>query len=262
MPLICTVGFRGRMEMRFGKMVRIFIFVSAAVFAGVQAQAQDAEEEEIASALAGMLQSARGVIGSHQDLINATVPVDKGLTAERVLNEAITAFIARGNQDPDAYSDERIARLLKAQTSAITEVMNENQSTINREGAGFKGFVPAVFARLVNERFAEKVGDVATLKVTAPPSLVRNRKARPDKWELSVIEGELMLENWPVGKPYQQITSVNGRSAFRVLIPEYYSEGCMACHGAPAGEIDITGYPKEGGAVGDLGGVISITLFR
>jgi hypothetical protein len=29
-------------------------------------------------------------------------------------------------------------------------------------------------------------------------------------------------------------------------------------HGAPKGEIDIPGYPNEG----DLGGVISITLYR
>jgi hypothetical protein len=27
-------------------------------------------------------------------------------------------------------------------------------------------------------------------------------------------------------------------------------------------EVDITGYLKEGGKLGDLGGVISITLFR
>ena len=38
--------------------------------------------------------------------------------------------------------------------------------------------------------------------------------------------------------------------------------GCLTCHGEPKGEIDVTGYPKEGGKLGDLGGVISITLFR
>ena len=209
-----------------------------------------------------MLQSARGVIGTHQNLINAAEPVDKGLTGEKVLSEAIAAFVARGNPDPSTYSDDRISRLLEAQTSAIAEVVAENQSTINREGVEFKGFVPAVFARLVNERFAEKVGDEANLKVTAPPSLVRNRKARPDDWELSVIEERLAADTWPTGKAYEEVTEIGGREAFRMLLPEYYSEGCMACHGAPAGEIDITGYPKEGGSVGELGGVISITIFR
>lgn len=53
-----------------------------------------------------------------------------------------------------------------------------------------------------------------------------------------------------------------GRDAFRVLVPEYYGQGCMSCHGEPKGAMDITGYPKEGHRVGDLGGVISVTLYR
>ena len=47
-----------------------------------------------------------------------------------------------------------------------------------------------------------------------------------------------------------------------MLIPEYYSPSCLTCHGQPKGEIDVSGYPKEGAAEGDLGGAISITLFR
>ena len=47
-----------------------------------------------------------------------------------------------------------------------------------------------------------------------------------------------------------------------MLLPEYYRESCLTCHGGPKGETDITGYPKEGGKVGDLGGVISIVIFR
>ncbi len=47
----------------------------------------------------------------------------------------------------------------------------------------------------------------------------------------------------------------------RVAVPEYYSQSCLSCHGAPQGELDITGYPREGAAaLGDLGGVISIQL--
>lgn len=248
--------------MKIPARVRGFCVLVSALVLGVQAQAQSASEEEIARALAQMLQSARGVIGAHQDLINSAEPVDKGLTGERVLAEAIDAFIAKGNPAPGSYSDERLIRLLEAQTSAISEVMTENQSSINREGVEFKGFVPAVFARLVNERFAEKVGHDATIKVTAPPALVRNRKARPDAWELAVIEEYLTQESWPVGAPHKEVADIDGREAFRMLMPEYYSEGCMACHGGPAGEIDITGYPKEGGTVGELGGVISISLFR
>ena len=140
--------------------------------------------------------------------------------------------------------------------------MAANQETINQEGVGFKGFVPAVFGRLVNERFAVLVGDEAVIKVTAPPELIRNRKARPDEWETEIIRAELGAEAWPKGQVFAAEAEHDAKPAFRVLVPEYYGEGCLACHGEPQGEIDVTGYPKEGGKLGDLGGVISISLFR
>jgi hypothetical protein len=46
------------------------------------------------------------------------------------------------------------------------------------------------------------------------------------------------------------------------MVPEYYAASCLACHGSPKGEMDITGYPKEGRSVDDLGGIISITLYH
>jgi hypothetical protein len=119
-----------------------------------------------------------------------------------------------------------------------------------------------VFGRLVNERFKEKVGDQARIKVTAPVSLVRNRAARPDAWETEHIQEELLDPSWPKGQVFAATTEQNGREAFRILVPEYYSAGCLTCHGEPKGEIDITGYPMEGGRLDDLGGVISVTLFR
>lgn len=47
---------------------------------------------------------------------------------------------------------------------------------------------------------------------------------------------------------------MSGKPAFRMLIPDYYSDPCLACHGSPAGETDVTGFPKEGGALGELVG--------
>ena len=108
--------------------------------------------------------------------------------------------------------------------------------------------MPAVFGRLVHERFYELEGDQAVIKVTAPPHLVRNRKARPDDWEIGVIADHLTSEDWPRNKIFAAEADYKGQPAYRVLVPEYYSEGCIACHGGPKGEIDVTGYPKEGGA--------------
>lgn len=221
------------------------------------------DDEEIALNLANLLRSGRAVIAAHQDLINDPGGDDKGLTGEVVLEEAIARFQSDNDLDPRAVEpDTRMGQLFEAQMAAIREVVDEHQGTINRPGVGFKGFVPAVFGRLVNERFKEKAGDQAQIKVTAPVQLVRNRGARPDAWETEHIEAELLDPAWPKGEVFTAVTEQNGREAFRMLVPEYYSEGCLSCHGEPKGEIDITGYPMEGGQLDDLGGVISITLFR
>jgi hypothetical protein len=47
-----------------------------------------------------------------------------------------------------------------------------------------------------------------------------------------------------------------------MMMPEYYAASCLSCHGSPKGETDITHYPKEGGKEGDLGAVISVSLFK
>ena len=44
------------------------------------------------------------------------------------------------------------------------------------------------------------------------------------------------------------------------MLPLFYNKQCLACHGSPKGQIDISGYEKEGFKDGDLGGAISITL--
>jgi len=217
----------------------------------------------IAMRLADLLRSARTVISLSQDLINDPGKGDKGLTGEKVLADAIALHKERTGEDPRESDVSTLeGKLLRAQMDSIAAVVDENQSTINAKGVGFKGFIPAVFARLVNEEFAEKVGDQANVKVTAPENLVRNRKARPDAWETRIIENEFLKPDWPTGQPFSELAEVEGKPAFRILVPEYYTPSCLSCHGEPAGEVDITGYPKEGGKEGDLGAAISIILFK
>ena len=226
------------------------------------AQPSGPDDTEIALNLARLLRSARSVISANQALINDPNIGDKGLTGEVVLAAAIVKYKAAGHSDPRSLDPQsREGRLLDAEMQAIKEVTDEKQSFINRTGVGFKAFIPAVFGRLVTERLREKVGNEAEIKITAPPALVRNRKARPDDWEKTVIETKFMSPAWPRGQLYSEEHPNKGRAAFRVMVPEYYAASCLSCHGEKKGEIDITGYPKEGAHVGDLGGVISITLF-
>lgn len=219
------------------------------------------EEQAIAASLATMLQSARTVISKHQNDINDPNRGDKGLTAEAVLKQALINYKNTTGTAPDSYPVEsRHGRLIQTQLKAIKQVMDDNQSLINQQGIGFKGFIPATFARLVNESFANYVGDEASVKVTAPAHLVRNRKARPDAWESNVIQTYFQSPTWEPGKAYSQLITDSTSTEFRMMVPEYYKASCLSCHGTPKGSMDITGYPREGAQEKDLGGVISIRL--
>ena len=241
----------------------VFAVVIAFLALGQTMLASEAEDTRTAPNLAKLLQAARSVISANQGLINDPEIGDKGLTGDVVLAATLETYSKTAEVDPMSVDPEsREGRLLRAGMEAIREVTDENQSFINRKGVGFKAFIPAVFGRLVTERLAEKIGRVAEIKITAPPHLVRNRKARPDDWEQRVIETKLASPEWPRGQFYGESYQSKGRDAFRVAVPEYYSASCLSCHGEPKGEIDITGYPKEGAEEGDLGGVISITLFH
>jgi len=251
---------------RLGRGAWITVAVLLAVLLGPLAQrvfGSDAEDVEIAVSLARLLQAGRSVISSSQALINDPDRGDKGLTGDVVLAATIEKYRKLTGVNPASIDPaSREGRLLQAEMASIKEVMDENQALINENGSGFKGFIPATFARLVTERLQEKIGDVAEIKVTAPPNLVRNRKSRPDDWEKSIIESKFLAPSWPRGQLFWQLATSKGREAFRVMVPEYYSASCLSCHGPKKGEMDITGYPKEGASEGDLGGVISITLFR
>jgi uncharacterized protein DUF3365 len=232
--------------------------------ANVPAVSRTADDDtQIAKSLATMLRAGRTVISRNQDRINDPNVGDKGLDGKMVLAEAGKLFQQATEIDPSAIHPSSLqGKLIRMQMDSIAEVMDVHQETINRQGVGFKGFIPAVFGRLVNEAFGRRAAGIADMKVTAPPMLIRNPKVRPDEWELEAIQTRLMASSWPKDQSYAAITVKDGVQAQRTLFPEYYGRSCLSCHGSPAGEIDITGFPKEGASEGDLGGIISITLYR
>jgi hypothetical protein len=221
------------------------------------------DDAAVAKSLATMLRAARAVISVNQNKINDPNLGNKGLDGKSVLAEAVKIYRETAGVDPASIdAKSRHGKLLRMEMEAIVEVLDVHQQTINRQGVGFKGFIPAIFGRQVSESFGRRAVGLAEIKVTAPSKLVRNPKARADTWESAVIHDKLMSSSWPKDQIFSEVAKANNKTAYRTAMPEYYAASCLSCHGSPAGEIDITGYPKEGGQVGDLGGVISITLYR
>src|ERR1700676_4443497 len=199
----------------------IFLFALLGL-SGSSLRAEPDDNANIAKNLADMLRAARQVISSNQARINDPNLGDKGLTGQVVLQQAVEIFKKTTGTDPARIDPtSRFGRLMHAQMDAIVEATDANQATINAKGVGFKAFIPAVFARLVNEAFESREKDAALVKVTAPEYLVRNRKARPDTWESDIINSKLLALDWPRGQPYSAVAETRGRQAFRMMMPEY-----------------------------------------
>ncbi len=253
---------------RYGRTLTVAVAVTAfclSIFAAASqiATAQFDDKTEIALSLATFLRSARAVVSNHQELINDYTQGPKGLTAAFVLEEAKLNYEIATGVNPDSIDPASLhGRLIRSQMAAVAEVVDAAQDRINRFGVGFKGFLPTIFAVQVAEHFNQNEVGVAELKVTAPKNFVRNRNNLPDKWEHQAIEESFKSAGYPKNRPMHGPALKNGRPAFRLILPEYYVESCLTCHGEPAGKRDITGNRKEGGTLGQLGGAISVVLYE
>ena len=219
------------------------------------------ELSETARLLAVLLDSGRVVVGRAQPAINNPRLEDKGFTASAFEAQLRREFQARTRHDlhhlAGAPMPESAKPLLLRLSFFMQKAVHDVQPDINKKGIGFKGFIPATFGTQVAHSFSKDTG--LKLRQIGPPGKEpRNPGNKPDD------EEELLLyavqKNHPrVGDHIveQQLTDHRG---VRVMLPLFYSRQCLACHGNPKGEVDISGYEKEGFKEGDLGGAISIVL--
>jgi len=225
------------------------------------AASQDQIDHTVLLHLTTLLRSARQVISDQQDFIN-TPKSGKDLSGRRLLDLAKAKYAEQtGHPIPTLDPTSAEGQMLQAELDAMREVMDEAEPLINDEQRGFKGFLPAVFAYRVAERFDRKVGDLGYLKLTAPGELVRHRANLPDVWEDLMIKRKFQSAGFKKGDFVEQEAQLNGKAAYRMMIPEYYDTSCLACHGEPRGSTDITGGKREGGKLGDLGGAISAAIY-
>ena len=232
--------------------------VGATLFAGLllmTAPAGAANEAETADLLVKLLKTGRGVVSANQDLINDATKGYKGFTAESLESAVIPKYREQTKIDLSKSPSTQPEKLLHLLLQSGKEVVAEAQPVINKQGLGFKGFLPAVYARKTGEKFYQKTG--IRLKLTGIDYRFPGNK--PDEFESEVLK-MFADPRHPKGQEYAKSTMVNGKPVLRLMSPEYAAATCLKCHGDPKGERDITGGRKEGWKEGDLAGAISLVL--
>jgi hypothetical protein len=223
--------------------------------------AADADTVESGRLLAILLDAGRVTVGANQALINDPDKGDKGFTPEVFEKQLTEKFKDRAKVDLANLKTEKVPamakELLPKLVDASKKTVADYQPVINKQGVGFKGFIPATFGTQAAAKFTSQSG--IYLKQTTTDELLRNPKNKADEFEAAVLK-KFHDPSYP--RQGEKIISetVDGGKATRVMLPLFYGKGCLGCHGEPKGEKDISGYMKEGKKEGDLGGAISVKL--
>ncbi len=219
-----------------------------------------AEAEETARLLAKLIRAGRLVIDQNQAVIDDPHKGDKGFTPDVFEQQLIEEFRKETTIDlrtlaatPSSILIPPLAKeLLPAFVLASKEVVRDAQVVINQRGIGYKNFIPATYGSQAARRFTSQ-SHVRLKQTTLQP---RNPKNEPDEYEASVLK---WLSGRPNAEAYVSELTDRGRT-LRVVMPIYYVKDCLKCHGEPRGDLDISGYPKEGAREGDLAGAITVTV--
>lgn len=221
---------------------------------------EEAESSETARLLVVLLDSGRVVLGRAQTTINNPRLEDKGFSAAVFQARLRKEFLARTGHDLQALGSaampERAKPLLGKLANFMQKAVQDVQPDINKKGIGFKGFIPATFGTHVAASFSKESG--LTLRQIGPPEIdPRNPDNKPDEEETATL---LTIQKSHPRVGDHVIAQRLPDKSVRVLLPLFYTKACLACHGRPKGEVDISGYEKEGFKEGDLGGAISVIL--
>lgn len=109
----------------------------------------------------------------------------------------------------------------------------------------------AVAGRTISLTFTDASDYVTRYVSTAP----RNSEDMADDFEREAIAA---FEDDRTLGAYYATFNYGERPVFRYTEPMEVTELCLRCHGGPAGEIDVTGFPKEGLELGDVAGAVSV----
>jgi Protein of unknown function (DUF3365) len=215
------------------------------------------ELETTARLLAVLLDSGRNVINEHLVLFDEQGKTEKDFTPDLFERQLLEVFRSRSGTDLRDLESARIPvrakKLLKELVVVSTQVVVEAQPEINRRDGGLKEFIPAIFGSRVSTRFTERT-HVRLKQTSLAP---RNPLNAPDAVERTAL-ATFADPSYPLEKVISEVTAKSG--SLRLMFPLYTTRKCLDCHGDPKGELDRTGYPREGLKLGQNAGAISVVI--
>ena len=217
-------------------------------------------------AISQIYHASMAYIFSQQPLINAKSDKKDALFGRQFIEQVKLTYRDKYNAPFPNEQNEYIKRLV----NLMMLVMEDNRTLLLDKEIGFKGFIPAIFAFQLSERF-KKRGYGMYIKFTNVPSRIRNMLSSPDQWEQDALEKLAANETRFVFDTHAEF---NGKQAVRYMEPVKLTPMCLSCHGVASDNPlnkgrnvsqwqhkDKTGFLMEGWKLGELGGGISVAVY-
>lgn len=158
--------------------------------------------------------------------------------------------ILKGDKGTSQAQDQDL-KYLKILLDASAKVCADEQDIINTRGIGFKGFIPATYGRAAADIFYAKTD----IRLKQTSIKFRNSYNVPDAIEEKVLK-EMSKKDYPKNKSW----FADEGGSVRLMKPLYIEKSCLVCHGDPKGARDVAGRKKEGYALGELRGAITVLI--
>ena len=221
------------------------------------APAWSGEDEKVAKELTILLKASRAVLVQNKPLIKN--PTGAGIDVDKFLDFTYANY-AKMARKPFKRVRGPVGKAQSMLIMAIQDVVGDVVSGKDKDLDPQGRFLPAIFARKAATQFGKVSGGKMYLKLTTQDKYLVNASNKADSWEKGVIDKKFLDELWDKGKTFSQMAQHDGKKAFRLILPEYYKGGCMGCHGGENGaKIHAS---KKPGKVGELGGAISVAIYK
>lgn len=168
-------------------------------------------------------------------------------------------YLAWLSHTNDAFMKDKAlaeARALNVEMQAVWEYIDQVQNAINYDSNGvfdFKGVYCSVAGKDIAQKFTRQSEGYVIRYARDNP---RSYTDQPNEFEAEAIE---LFESTGKTEHYRMEGS-DDSSYFLYASRIDITNNCLACHGEPVGEIDLTGFRKEGMIIGDLAGIASISI--
>ncbi|WP_302392187.1 ATP-binding protein [Eggerthella sinensis] len=169
----------------------------------------------------------------------------------------VGVYSAWSNVEQQRAGEQKVleeARLLSKQMASSWEYVDAIQDGINYNSDGrydFKGVYCSVAGKSIALRFTQRTDCIIRYTRENP----RTGSDAPDAFETQALAAFANGEHEHYG-----VEEYEGEQVFRYASALEVEYGCLSCHGDPAGELDETGYPKEGMRQGDVAGAVSLII--